>query len=268
MKRKDAISWQSWITDGSYFDDLAVLGLGLFHPGGFEATRRLLSDGWWAGQTVLDVGCGNGSTLLLLQRIGAKGVGIEQSVYMREAAKRNGIPQSQVIAGRLEDIDSLTLPYLTFDAVIIEGVLGFISKPTEHLNKMVRLLAPNGRLYINDWVPSNVLPRSISEHGFRVFGDTDPRAIARALGNHGVRCKTQFYTTRTKLLQITSAEAYRRAHMFFPAAPAEELYAAVERKVVRMKQALPNGVSAEGFLLCGRKETSASQTSKRPSRGR
>ena len=253
MKREHSLSWKAWVSTDLYFNDLAVLGLGLFHPGGIQATAQLLSDPWWSGRKVLDVGCGNGSTMLFLNRIGAEPIGIEQSSYMRLAAFKQGLRPSQIIQGSLEDIGRMKLPYDAFDAVIIEGVLGFVENPHQTLAELVNRIAVGGRMYINDWVPGRQLPKPDIEYGFQVFGRTDPTVLARLLASNGMKCKTRVFPTRTGDLHLTTTEGFRRAQLFFPNAPPDSLRMAVTRKLGRMKKALGSSKEAERFLLSGTK---------------
>lgn len=99
---------------------LAVLGKRVIHPGGRVATDRLLD---WArigaGQRVLDIGCGVGTTAVRIAReTGAEVTAADILELMLDRARRT--VASARAAVRVERADILTLPYpdASFDCVL------------------------------------------------------------------------------------------------------------------------------------------------------
>ncbi len=95
------------------------------------AARTLLSE----GQTVLDVGCGDGLFLRLLKEKGIAGVGIDASDEAVRKCREKGLEASVV------DLSSDPLPFgdSSFDAVTLLDVLEHIYAPEELLREAARV---------------------------------------------------------------------------------------------------------------------------------
>lgn len=101
------------------------------------------------GLTVLDAGCGNGSSTLGMARLGAFAVGLDQSTGLDKAAEY-----------RTEDDRSLALCYVeanlmdapfapeSFDIVFSAGVLHHTPDTRKAFLALARLLRPGGRYYV------------------------------------------------------------------------------------------------------------------------
>lgn len=94
-----------------------------------------------AGETVLDAGCGEGSTLRWLSSRNAKAVGIDLSLAM--------IRQSSACeaAVAVQDIEALGLRPV-FDWVLCLGALEFVDDPRRALANLAECLSPKGRLVL------------------------------------------------------------------------------------------------------------------------
>lgn len=92
---------------------------------------------------ILDVGCAGGNFLIYFKDDRWDRWGIE---YGREAVKiaqkRIG---SQILQGELTELD---LPIGTFDLVAFRGVIEHVPKPKEYLESAVKLLSPQGKIFI------------------------------------------------------------------------------------------------------------------------
>lgn len=104
------------------------------------------------GKNVLDVGCGAAGKSLYYIKIGAKrvtGVDIVPS-YEREAmqlAAKLGYSRSfNFICASAE---ALPFPNNTFDTIIMNDAMEHVSNPEAVLTEMLRLVRPEGHIYIN-----------------------------------------------------------------------------------------------------------------------
>lgn len=92
---------------------------------------------------ILDVGCGNGSFLSVMQKLGWKVMGVEPDVWAAEVAQeRLGVP---VIVGTLEKAGLLEN---SFDAVTAHHTIEHTHDPLGFLRESYRVLKPRGKLVV------------------------------------------------------------------------------------------------------------------------
>lgn len=115
----------------------------------FAAFRRWLSgtdnQGQYqarAGENVLDVGCGNGLSLLEAEALGARAFGIEADPNVRPIADALNL---RIHFGNLHDEP---FPGERFDLIIMNQVIEHVPEPDEALEIMRRRLAPGGRIVL------------------------------------------------------------------------------------------------------------------------
>ena len=112
-------------------------------PGGFELTDRACElAGLRPGQPVLDVGCGQGATVLRLRsRFGARAVGLDLEPRPDPAAR------PPLVRG-----DAQRLPFApgSFRLVLCECVLSLLPDPDAALAEFRRVLVPDGILALSD----------------------------------------------------------------------------------------------------------------------
>lgn len=151
----------------------AAWRLGYPSPGwlGRKRTLRLLCDlreqeraeffrfylPWSAtGGRVLDVGCGAGNELILLNRLGWRAEGLDPDPAAVAAATRAGltVAQGDLLAAGYEEN--------AFDAVTMSHVVEHLPDPVAHLRAARRLLRPGGRLVV-------ITPNAAS-WGHRIYG--------------------------------------------------------------------------------------------------
>jgi SAM-dependent methyltransferase len=145
-----------------------------------------------SGDTVLDIGCGAGQTLLqLAARVGVQGqvIGVDIAPLLLEIAKRRAEPFGQVSLVQA-DAQSLDLPSASADAVFSRfGVMTF-SDPVAAFANFRRILKQSGALAFCCWraLWENELDHlPLSAAGFQAadnegpFSFADPEHIRRTL---------------------------------------------------------------------------------------
>lgn len=115
------------------------------HPGGGELTEKALAlAGSLSGLTVVDIGCGSGSTLRMLLGKAGRICGIDLSHLRAVTAQQAGVPAVQSDAGCLPLADA------SADLLFAECVLSFLPSPAGVLMEWKRVLQPAGRLIFSD----------------------------------------------------------------------------------------------------------------------
>lgn len=95
-----------------------------------------------AGQTLLDVGCGNGAFLEIARALGWNVVGVEPDLKAVEASRRRGL---KVYPG---DIQVLKGQEESYDIITMNHVIEHAHAPVSLLEACFRLLKPRGLLWI------------------------------------------------------------------------------------------------------------------------
>ncbi len=113
-----------------------------------------------AGDTVLDIGSGSGTDLLLAARlVGPTGraIGVDLTAAMRQKCAANarlaGLTNVVVIEGNAED---LPLPDESIDAVTSNGVINLVPNKRAAITEIYRVLRPGGRVQIADIVVADL----------------------------------------------------------------------------------------------------------------
>jgi ubiquinone/menaquinone biosynthesis C-methylase UbiE len=143
-----------------------------------------------AGQTVCDLGCGNGFyTLQLAGLVGDSGKVIAQDIQpemlrmLRGRAEKDGIKNIQYVLGLEYDPK---LPENAMDMILLVDVYHEMSNPPEMLAGMRKALKPDGRLVLaefrleDDTVPIKLLHRMSKAQ------------VRKELGANGFKCVEEF----------------------------------------------------------------------------
>ena len=117
-----------------------------------------------AGATVVDIGCGAGTDLLLAaRRAGPRGraIGVDMTEAMRQRATAGaaacGLDNVEVRNG---DATRLPIDDRSVDVVISNGVLNLVPEKERAVAEIARVLKPGGRVQIADIIIGEVLPDS------------------------------------------------------------------------------------------------------------
>lgn len=114
------------------------------------------------GTRVVDVGCGTGEFLALLQSAGADAIGVDPARGMRDAAAARGFTV------RDGDAEALPLADATVDVVTAINALHFADDIPAALQEFARVLVPGGRVAVANWAEHDrndidVVERAITE---------------------------------------------------------------------------------------------------------
>ncbi len=111
-----------------------------------------------AGQQVLDLGCGDGTTALPAAKRGAQVLGIDIARNLVEAGTRRAASQGLAGSCRFQHGDASELTGIadaSFDLVLsIFGAM-FAPKPFAVAKEMVRVTRRGGRIVMGNWIPGD-----------------------------------------------------------------------------------------------------------------
>jgi SAM-dependent methyltransferase len=109
------------------------------------------------GLSVLDLGCGDGTTALPSARLGANVVGVDIARNLVQAgnkrAKDEGLTNCKFQEGDASDLRDLQ--DRTFDLVVSVFGAMFAPKPFEIAKEMVRVTRRGGRIVMGNWIPND-----------------------------------------------------------------------------------------------------------------
>ena len=120
---------------------------------GREYANKLSERGFLGGK-IIDVGCGFGSTGLMLAKhfVESEVIGIDLSEPLLHMANQSAAAEGLAERVRFEKADAQQIPYEddTFDVVINANMVHLVEDPRKMLNEIERVLVPGGHLFIAD----------------------------------------------------------------------------------------------------------------------
>ncbi|MBK8198801.1 MAG: class I SAM-dependent methyltransferase [Acidobacteria bacterium] len=119
-----------------------------------SGTRFIEKTGVRAGDKVLDLGCGDGTTALPSARLGADVTGIDIARNLVEAGNRRaaaeGLKNCRFLHGDACNLEGVADN--TFDVVVSVFGAMFAPKPVDVAKEMVRVTKPGGRIVMGNWI--------------------------------------------------------------------------------------------------------------------
>ena len=159
-----------------------------------------------AGKRLLDVGCGGGSFLQVLKKLGVEVKGVEPGESAAAAARDSGL---DVFTGTLEEYIAQNGTGEKFDVITCSHVLMATPSPAQTLDCMRQLLAPDGYIWVA--VP-NAECESARLLGWRWHSAYFPRNIIQFTAK-----------TLSKAGEVAGLEIRRQSTYSFPEAVAYSL---------------------------------------------
>ena len=109
------------------------------------------------GMTVMDLGCGDGTTALPEARLGADVLGVDIARNLVEAgnqrAREAGLANLRFQEGDASNLEAIA--DASFDLVVsIFGAM-FAPRPFDVAKEMVRVTRPGGRIVMGNWIPGD-----------------------------------------------------------------------------------------------------------------
>ncbi len=121
------------------------------------------------GKRILDVGCGNGDTVLeIAKQVGSEGkvVGIDFSPEGIAKAKKKALELGldKVTEFRVADAEKLPFEDNYFDAVVSECVVCLAPNKQKVLTEKTRVLKPDGKIVMHDVISKAHMPRTVQKN--------------------------------------------------------------------------------------------------------
>ena len=168
-----------------------------------------------AGESILDLGCGDGQLTQRIAATGANLVGVDASPEMVSAALSRGV---RAVEARAE---SLPFPDKAFDAVFSNAALHWVRDQDAMISQVHRILKPNGRFVAEMGGHGNIaairtaLMAVLARHG---FGDREdgvnyyptPEGYTRRLIQHGFRVERMALIPRPTPLAESGMQGWLR----------------------------------------------------------
>lgn len=162
-------------------DWVRLLAEDSFHPGGAELTRRTVAAMTLPpSATLLDLGCGTGTTAALVAAefgLAVTGVDLSAANVTRAGTRA---PGCHFVQG---DVQALPLADASFDGALAECVFSLMPDKAQALREIRRVLVPGGRLGLTDMAIDGSLPEDLAQvvAPWTCLADASDPAAYRAL---------------------------------------------------------------------------------------
>lgn len=175
-----------------------------YSKGGFRKrlafVRRLMGSLVLPGEVWLDAGCGGGILTVELSTLGARGLAVDGSPGMIDAAIRDAGPVTDGFTFKtVASISAIQVEDATFDGVLCSSVVEYVENVDETFGEISRVLRPGGKLVLSVPNRSSLVRRaqklirfagrSVGLDPFPYLGvsanDFARNDLIRRLGEHG-----------------------------------------------------------------------------------
>lgn len=145
------------------YDEMHKQGPSSWFSQGYEERLAILQSGWpWAGLDVLEIGCGEGYLLAMMNGVGAKlihGVDYSEEAYKIALEKHYGLCKSDGSFNIIQN-DYHNLKTEPYDRIVMQGLLEHLDDPFKELKWMIdNLLKEHGDVITSS--PNFINPRGI-----------------------------------------------------------------------------------------------------------
>jgi hypothetical protein len=167
----------------AYGSDLVSLLLGeSFHPGGADLTRRLADAlDLQAGQQVLDVAAGIGTTALILaaeRDVDVLGIDLGDSQVSRARTRARDAGLTERVRFEVGDAERLPVDDASYDAVVCECAFCTFPDKASAAAELARVVRPGGQVGITDvWLDPTKLDPELQGLAGRIACIADARPI-------------------------------------------------------------------------------------------
>lgn len=118
-----------------------------------------------AGETVLDVACGNGNATLAAARRWAEVTGVDYVPALIERARERAAAEQLPLSVRVGDAEALPWPAASFDVVLSTFGVMFTPMQKQAAAELLRVCRPGGRIGLANWTPDGFVGQM-----FRLMG--------------------------------------------------------------------------------------------------
>lgn len=163
------------------------------------------------GSTILEIGCGGGGLLRMVQQRGAIAVGVDTLSVALELARRRDVALQRLYAIHIGETTTLPFCAESFDSIIAQHALEHLPDVDAALREWKRLLKPNGRIVVA--TPNALYPdpaHFADDDHAHVFAPDELRETVQRAGLRVESCHTIFpYLSRVRALRAFGVIAYR-----------------------------------------------------------
>lgn len=153
-----------------YQDLLMKMGVGSAHPGGYNATLRMLDHFLTGGgEKILEIGCGTGRTACELAARGYEVTAVDLRPDMIRKAKERAKKMDRSPSFKVADLFSLPMTGDLFDIILIESLTVFLDIK-KAIDRYSSLLRPGGRIFDREMMARDPFPTALFQELSSFYG--------------------------------------------------------------------------------------------------